>query len=402
MQFAKPENAEAFDICYPTKEKLNPMAPTPPKESSSSTDRYRVGTLEKALTVLEELERSPSPLRIQQIVRTTGIERGTVFRLLCTLERHGYVERSPDKKYRTKFRRRHIRLGYFAPMTGTPFRCDVAESIQRGAKQNNVEVIFFDCRDHDLDANIQTAQAAIKTGVDLIMAFQPDESLARALAEQFNESRMPVIAIETPMPGAVFFGGNNYRAGVMAGEVLGRFAKQRWNGKFDRVVLIEPPAGNPSTGSRLTGALDGMRRILGAVTESQTVHLDGDAQHVDTSRAALAKVLSSLPPKTRLLVSAFNDPSAIGALQAIRAAGREKLTAVVGQNATVEGRIEMLRPDSALIASVAYFPERYGNRVIPLALSILNQERVPLAVYTDHLVLNRHNMSHYYGSGMTR
>lgn len=97
-----------------------------------------------------------------------------------------------------------------------------------------------------------------------------------------------------------------------------------------------------------------------------------------------------------MLISGFNDLTAAGALQAVRAAGREKDVAVVGQNATEEGRQEIRNPSSRFIASIAYFPEQYGSKMVRLSLSILHHEAVPPAVFTQHLVIDRTNIHQYY------
>lgn len=96
------------------------------------------------------------------------------------------------------------------------------------------------------------------------------------------------------------------------------------------------------------------------------------------------------------MISGLNDQAALGALQAVRAAGREPDVALVGQNASEEGRRELRNPRSRFVASIAYFPERYGSQVIRLAQSILNREPVPPAVYTEHIVLDRSNLDRYY------
>ena len=77
-------------------------------------------------------------------------------------------------------------------------------------------------------------------------------------------------------------------------------------------------------------------------------------------------------------MAAVNDPSALGALRAFEEAGRNHLCAVMGQNAIREAREELRRPSTRLIGSVAYFPERYGEELIPLALAILQKNKCPL------------------------
>jgi hypothetical protein len=49
---------------------------------------------------------------------------------------------------------------------------------------------------------------------------------------------IPMIAIDIPHPGAIFYGANNYEAGLMGGRHLGRWAKESWHGVVDEIILI--------------------------------------------------------------------------------------------------------------------------------------------------------------------
>ena len=69
---------------------------------------------------------------------------------------------------------------------------------------------------------------------------------------------------------------------------------------------------------------------------------------------------------------------------------------MVGQNAELEARAELRVPDTRLIASVGYFPEKYGDGLIRLALDILAQKAVPPAVFTTHQVITPRNVDHFY------
>ena len=360
-------------------------------------DRYLLSTVEKALSVLELLEKDRRPLNIQEIAAATGVQRVAVYRVLCTLERRGYVERLNNKRYRCTYRRRSVLLGYAAPLTGTPFRRDVADSLRTAAAEARIELLLLDNQEDDPDTCLKHAQAMIDANVELAMAFQPGEPIDHAVADCFFNAGIPFISVEKPVPGAIYFGANNYQAGRMAGRVLGRFAKEQWGGRFDQLVLLESSMSNPAMHARAAGVQVGLQEVVGAVEESHVIHLMGGA-HAETSEKAMAAVFAGLPKGRRLLISGFNDPSAVGALRAVRAAGREKDVGLVGQNATEESRAEIRNSDSRFIASIAYFPERYGSRLIHLALSIINREPTPPAVYTEHVVLDRQNIEKYYGT----
>lgn len=56
-------------------------------------DRYVVDVVDRALTILELLRDAGQPLNLLEISRRLELVKSTGFRLLCTLERRGYVER---------------------------------------------------------------------------------------------------------------------------------------------------------------------------------------------------------------------------------------------------------------------------------------------------------------------
>ena len=364
---------------------------------SSSTQRYRVGTLEKGFSVLELLEKGRQSLNIQEIARATGIQRTAVFRLLCTLEGRGYVERLENKKYCSTSRRRRVQIGYCAPLAGSRFRVDVVASLRSAAEQSNVDLLVVDNHDeNDPDASLKNAQYLIDVRVDLVIMFQPVEWIGHTMADRLLHAGIPFVTIDIPLQGGVYFGANNYRAGRLAGQALAKFAAENWKGHYDGVVLVESSLASTTVPARLAGVLVGLRETLGPVDESRVTHLDGRS-HFESSRQAMASFLARSHEGERLLIGCFNDPAAVGALHAIRAAGREKDVVIVGQNATEESREEIRNPESRFIASIAYFPERYGEKLIRLARSILNRDPVPPAVYTEHLVIDRHNVERFYG-----
>lgn len=56
-------------------------------------DKYAVGAVDRALGLLELLRDADRPLHLRDISRRLRMIKSTSYRLLCTLERRGYVER---------------------------------------------------------------------------------------------------------------------------------------------------------------------------------------------------------------------------------------------------------------------------------------------------------------------
>jgi IclR family KDG regulon transcriptional repressor len=73
------------------------------KHSQSSEDRYRLQTVERALSVLQAfLRQTPnSELNLTEISQRAGLSESTTFRFLVTLKKAGYLEQTPATgKYR--------------------------------------------------------------------------------------------------------------------------------------------------------------------------------------------------------------------------------------------------------------------------------------------------------------
>src|SRR6202042_1920898 len=83
-------------------------------------------------------------------------------------------------------------------------------------------------------------------------------------------------------------------------------------------------------------------------------------------------------------------------LRAFDEIGGRNLCAVMGQNAILDARNELRRPNTRLVGTVAYFPERYGDEIIPLALSILQKKAVPSTVFVKHQLITPRNVDLIY------
>jgi ribose transport system substrate-binding protein len=245
-------------------------------------------------------------------------------------------------------------------------------------------------------AALRNADLLIKEGVNLVLEFQTYEHVAPIISSKFLEANIPVIAIEIPHPGAVYFGADNYKAGVIGGRALGRWAKENWDGKVEELLLLELPIAGPLPQLRITGTLASLSQTLPGFDTRAATHLDGKGEF-DHSLDVVRRHLRRAGPK-RALVAAVNDPSALGALRAFEEAGRGHLCAVMGQNAIREAREELRRPGTRLIGSVAYFPERYGEELIPLALAILQKKPVPSSVFVKHELITPKNVGLIYPS----
>lgn len=335
-------------------------------------------------------------LALSHLVERTGLSKTTCFRLLQSLIKGGLIERVSKGTYRSNIKSlttSQFTIGFASQSTDSEFCQDLSMSLQRAAEREHVRLITVN-NNYSPKIALRNADLLIREGVHLVLEFQTYEHIAPIISSKFLEAQIPVIAIEIPHPGATYFGADNYQAGMIAGRALGRWAKANWKGQVDEILLLELPIAGSLPQLRITGALAGLTQILPDFDTRKAVHLDckGTFEHsLDLVRTHLRR-----NPAKRTLATTVNDPTALGALRAFEEAGRSPYCAVMGQNATRAVREELRRPGTRLIGSVGYFPERYGEELIPLALSILQKTPVPSAVFVKHQLITPKNVGLIY------
>jgi len=355
-------------------------------------DPYLVKSVVHSSRLLSAFRASGEALPLREIAARSGLPKSMAFRLLYTLERCGMIDKVGENLYRSAlrpFKQKLYRIGYAAQGTDYQFSREVSDGLQRAAAVEGLELISVDNRYNPKIAQ-RNADVLVRERVDLVIEFQTDE----LVASKYREANIPMIAIEIPHPGATYFGANNYEAGLIGGRYLGRWAKQRWNGVVDEIVLVELKRAGSLPQMRLTGMLVGMKEVCPHLEHCRVTYVDGNGVLGDSFEAMRRHLRTS--KSRRIVVGAINDPSALGALRAFQEAGRTESCAIVSHNASPEGRAELRQAGTRLVGSVAYFPEKYGAQILRLALDILHHRPVPPAVFVKHQMVTSDNVNHIY------
>lgn len=286
---------------------------------------------------------------------------------------------------------RLYKIGFANLTERMPFALQVRLGLeQAAAAQKNIELLI---RDNDLDRRraLDNVDWFVAQGVDLVIEYQIDAEAGNIIMDRFRQAEIPVIAVDIPLPGALFFGADNYRAGYLAGEGLGRWIRKHWGGRLDLLLgLVDARAGS-TPAARLQGGRDGLEAVLGPIPNERVMTLPCPTL-MHEAEAMMRGQLAGLPCTARIAMLAPNDDAALGALAAFEAAGRLDQIAAVGQNADRLGRAALQRPGFPFIGSTSYAPERYGARLIDLALKILRGEPVSPAVYIEHTFVSADNV----------
>ena len=271
---------------------------------------------------------------------------------------------------------------------------EIRESFVLAARKYPVEMVYYDNQRDDARA-LQNADAAIARKVDLYIQYHQGGANV-AIAEKLKAAGIPILALNYPVPGAPLYTMDNLVAGRVAGEALAQFALRAWRGQPTVAAVV----GNLSAVAdrvpeRAQGVTEALARRLPAVRVTP-VDTRGNPAQVGP---LLGKFLAA-HPTGKLLLAATDDTTALAVKGAVETAGRVHDAAIVshGVDRTIHGgmndrkEIDPNNRGSIVIGSVAFYLDRYGYDVLPLAMRVLRGESVPARVTTRHTLVSAANV----------
>jgi ribose transport system substrate-binding protein len=267
------------------------------------------------------------------------------------------------------------RVAFVMKTLNHPFFLDMQRGAQDAAGAAKVEVVVQAAeREIDVEKQVQIIENLLQTGIRaLIVTPSGSREIATAIAKA-NRANVPVIVVDTRVdPKAAadnklklesFIGSDNYEGGKLAGEHLAKIS-----GGKARVAVLEGIPGHETGDSRLRGFRDAIAAHPGmTIVASQPANWERDQGFT-----VFQNMLQAHPETDSLF--ACSDLMALGALEAIAAAGRSGKIRVVGFDALDDARkaIEEGRMD----ASVAQSPREMGRLAVDSAAKVLRGETIP-------------------------
>lgn len=267
--------------------------------------------------------------------------------------------------------------------------------VETAEEMGNVELILAD---NQLDGAtaLSNTENFLTQGVDGIIHFQTDEAFGNVIMARARAADVPVIAIDIPMPGATFFGADNYYAGELAGEALAEWVNENWDGQADAMLVLELPQSGPVPAARMQGMEEAFQANVNTPVPDDAIYrLDSQNTQEEAFRV-VSDTLPGIPEDAKIVAISINDGTGLGTIAAAEAAGRADDLIVVGQNADPSGQEEMIKENSRYLGATAYFPENYGEKLLPAMIDLIEGRSVPPSIYVDHAFISADNVCDYY------
>jgi ribose transport system substrate-binding protein len=292
--------------------------------------------------------------------------KGFTFLALLMLVLAGCSTKAPgsDKDTSKDKKEGKVKIGLSISTLNNPFFVSLKEGAEKEAKAQGAELLVADAQ-NDSAKQVNDIEDLIQKGADVLIINPADSDAVTAAVQSANDANIPVITVDRSANGGdvvSHIASDNVAGGKMAGD----FILEKL-GKKGKVVELEGIPG--SSAARERG--EGFHKAVDAVKDIKVVA----KQAADFDRAKGLSVMENILQGNKDIQAVFahNDEMALGALQALEAAGLKNVV-VVGFDAT-DDAVKAVK-DGKMAATVAQKPAEIGQKGVQTAVKVVNKESV--------------------------
>lgn len=252
----------------------------------------------------------------------------------------------------------------FLPNTqNNTFQAAMNDTFQSLCDENGYEYV---CLDPDYDLNTQLSQMAdvANQNFDAVFVIPVDSAGIRQGLEQIAAKDIPIINVDTPVIDAdldlieTVIATDAYNAGVLVGEQM---AKDYPDGA--QIAILDFPA-NESCVNRVNGFMEGLGE---SKDKFEIVAQQDGAAALDVSMPIAEDIIQANPDLDAFFC--INDPSALGAVAAIKASGKSDI-GVYSIDASPDGKAAMV--EGTFTAVAAQVPIQIAETAFEKAIELIN------------------------------
>ena len=266
-------------------------------------------------------------------------------------------------------------IAFVMKTLNNPFFIDMQKGAEAEAAKRGVNLIVQAAdREIDVERQMQIIENLIERKVSALCITPSGSREIVPVIVKANKAGIPVLIIDTRADPkalaaaggkiATFIGSDNYDGGKIAGT----FIAEKLGGKGSLAVLEGIP-GHETGDERLRGFRESVAKSPGLkIVASQPANWERDQGF-----NVFQNILQAHPEVTGLF--ACSDLMALGAMEAIAAAGKTGKIVIVGFDALPEAREDIKK--GTMAGTVAQFASRMGGTAVEYATKLLAGEKIP-------------------------
>lgn len=265
-------------------------------------------------------------------------------------------------------------IGYSALTLTNPFFKEIADTMTAEAAARGYKLVVVS-GERDVKQQADQIDQFIVQGVDAIILNPCDSQAIGAAIQKANAAGIPVFTNDLKYAGdagqvVCHVATDNYAAGKLAGEAMVNLLGETGG----EVAILHFPQAE-SCQLRVKGFLE----VIEARNQNSTgtpieivATLDGGGDLHEGRTAAKDAIEGN---SALAAIFAINDPSALGAYSAVKAAGKEDQITIIGFDGQREGK-EAIR-DGKILCDPIQFPKRIAKMTIEQILRHFDGEKCP-------------------------
>ncbi|MBN1618623.1 sugar ABC transporter substrate-binding protein [Candidatus Dojkabacteria bacterium] len=275
------------------------------------------------------------------------------------------------------------KVAFVVTTLSNPFFIDMTDAAKAEIKNHPGYEIIIQAPERgatDVERQIQIVENLITQKVDALCVVPADSRSIIETIIKANKAGIPFLNIDNKVDFelakerkavvAAYIGSDNYLGGKLASEYI----VVALNGK-GKVAILEGVSGVEAAIKRKAGFVDYLKEYPDIkIVASQPADWDREK-----GLNIFQNILQANPDVKALF--ACNDEMALGAVEAIKAAGKEEQIIVVGFDATKDGLAAV--ENGSMAATVAQLPSEMGKMGILKAISILEGINIEKEIPTE-------------------
>ena len=277
---------------------------------------------------------------------------------------------------------KRYKIGLSMNTLNNPYFVDAKNGVEKGASENNVKLSIVDAQ-NDPSKQVTDVENLIAQKPDLIIIDPSDSDSIVSAIEACNKANIPVVTMDRKSNGGQVVAHLGFDA-VASGNIAGEYIAKMMNGKSANIVEIQGIMGTNVAQDRSKG----FNQAISKYSNLKKVA----TQSADFDRAKAMSVMENILQANKNIdaVYASNDEIALGALEAIKAAKREKEIVLIGCDA-IDDSLSAIK-NGSLNATIAEPPFFLGKNALLTALKYLKGEIVEKEVILESTLLTLENI----------
>lgn len=251
----------------------------------------------------------------------------------------------------------------------------------------------------DPEIGLRNARLMLERRPDLFIQFQLYPLVNNVTAQEFGAAGIPVLGIDVPVPGSSYVGIDNYRIALTTGRAMAALIRERWGGweEVDVLFLGRLTSAGEAVLLRVEGVAHALAEEFGIQPDDpKIVRADFQEMGSELDGWGFAEALEAYPDAVRIAATANNEEYMSAMIAVMQSAGRldpaSKIIVTMGCDELGQAQIRQGLADAA----VAFFPDRYGEYVVPAVCAILGGHPVPPYIFIENQVITRANIDQWY------